>query len=82
MEINREKPWTGQREEDLGVLGHVTEQPARLSSDPGRNFGGLPPVEAVSPEDKARKEELAKIAGNMIITDEPRGNYFVRQPGL
>lgn len=82
MEINRKGPNAGQSEEDLGVLGRVMEQPARLDSDPGKNLGGLPRTEAVSPEDKARKDELAKMAANMVITDEPRGNYFVRKSGL
>jgi hypothetical protein len=35
-----------------------------------------------SPEEQTRKEMYVRMAANMIISEEPRGNYFVREPGL
>ena len=59
--------------EELGVFGSpVSEE-------------DLPRIlreEAEAAAERARKELHAKMAANMIVEDETRGSYFVREPGL
>lgn len=39
-------------------------------------------IQAEADEEIRQKEQRAKMVANMIIQEEPRGNYFVREPGL
>jgi hypothetical protein len=43
----------------------------------------LAPSTPESEIDSARREQLARMAANMIIDEPPKGSYsFVRKPGL
>ncbi|HVX48271.1 MAG TPA: hypothetical protein VHA05_02870 [Candidatus Saccharimonadales bacterium] len=64
-----------EKEEDTGALG------PRVTEDDLRRIQAKVEAE-VRQEEAARKELYARMAANMIIDDEPRGSYFVRNPGL
>lgn len=65
---------------ELGIFGLVASQQSQgpdSSRSPDSSHELRPDV-PLSPEHKAT---LARMAANMIIEEEPRGSYFVRNPG-
>jgi len=64
-----------EREEDMGVLGpQVTDEDLRRIQEKAD-------IE-VRQGEEARRDLYARMAANMVITEQPRGSYFVRNPGL
>lgn len=70
MEIERRESTPVESEHESGILG-----PSVTDADLRR-------IQAEVDAEARQREQREKIVANMIVTKQPRGNYFVRNPGL